>query len=78
MRFFNQNVPNNQSKLNYTNLMFINNGSDMFAVIGMGLYSNVDPEHFGNLGIALFTLFQILTLDDWYFIYTDVAKEDPG
>ena len=50
----------------------------MFAVIGRGLYAEVDPARFGNLGVACYTLFQLLTLDDWYFMYSDVASKYPG
>ncbi|XP_071962022.1 cation channel sperm-associated protein 1-like [Antedon mediterranea] len=50
----------------------------MFAVIGRGLYSEVDPDRFGNLTSAMFTMFQLLTLDDWFYIYTDAVKRDPG
>ncbi len=50
----------------------------MFAVVGRGLYANADPVHFGNLQKSLFTLFQLLTLDDWYEIYQIVSKKDPS
>ncbi|KAK2188636.1 hypothetical protein NP493_126g03046 [Ridgeia piscesae] len=50
----------------------------MFAVIGRGLYAHADPAHFGNLFYALFTLFQLLTLDDWFDIYLTVTRNDPG
>ena len=50
----------------------------MFAVIGRGMYAHADPTRFGSLWLALFTLFQLLTLDDWFFIYEDVVKTDPS
>lgn len=50
----------------------------MFAVIGRGMYSHADPTRFGSLWLALFTLFQLLTLDDWFYIYEDVKKADPS
>ena len=37
----------------------------IYAVIGIELYSSIDPRHFGNIFVAMFSLFQILTLDDW-------------
>ncbi|KAI3378132.1 hypothetical protein SNEBB_007077 [Seison nebaliae] len=43
----------------------------IFAVIGRGVFSQIDQIRFGNLYQAIFTLFQILTLDDWVFIYRD-------
>ena len=36
-----------------------------FATIGNFLFGGNDPENFGNLGTALMTLFQILTLEGW-------------
>ncbi|CAH1263170.1 CATSPER1 [Branchiostoma lanceolatum] len=52
----------------------------MFAVIGRGLYAGIYGENgrFDNLAIAMFTLFQLLTLDDWYYIYSDAVDNDPG
>jgi len=37
----------------------------IYAVIGVSLFSTVDPTNFGNLWRGLFTLFQILTLENW-------------
>lgn len=37
----------------------------VYAVLGSFLFGATDPEHFGNLGIALLTLFQIITLEGW-------------
>lgn len=50
----------------------------MFAVIGRELFSSVDPKRFGSLAEALITLFQLITLDDWFYMYTDIIKVDPG
>ncbi|XP_064623478.1 cation channel sperm-associated protein 1-like [Lineus longissimus] len=50
----------------------------MFAVIGRGLYFKQDPVRFGMLPSAAFTLFQLLTLDDWFEIYTDITNNDPN
>ena len=52
--------------------------ADIFAIIGRGLYGEVDPARFGNLGRACFTLFQLITLDDWFFMYSTVRDEHPG
>jgi len=46
----------------------------MFAVIGRGLFYEVAPNRFGSMSRAFFTLFQLITLDDWYYMYTDVLK----
>ncbi|XP_068682482.1 cation channel sperm-associated protein 1-like [Montipora foliosa] len=50
----------------------------MFAVIGRGLFYEVAPGRFGSLGKAFFTLFQLITLDDWFFMYSDVVAKSPG
>lgn len=51
---------------------------DMFAVIGRELFSSVDPKRFGSMAKALITLFQLITLDDWFYIYSDIVNADPG
>jgi len=50
----------------------------MFAVIGRGLFYEVAPSRFGTLGKAFFTLFQLITLDDWFYMYSDVVAKNPG
>lgn len=50
----------------------------IFAIIGKGLYKDVDPNRFGNIGRASFTLFQLITLDDWFFMYTEVRERNPN
>lgn len=37
----------------------------VFAVIGNFLFAKSDPAHFGDLGVAILTLFQIITLEGW-------------
>jgi len=37
----------------------------IYAVIGVSLFNEIDPIHFGSLWKGLFTLFQILTLESW-------------
>lgn len=37
----------------------------IFAVIGTSLYGEQFPQYFGNLGAAMFTLFQVMTLESW-------------
>ena len=37
----------------------------VFAILGMILFRENDPFHFGNLHISMFTLFRSSTLDDW-------------
>jgi voltage-gated sodium channel len=37
----------------------------MYGILGWILYADHDPDRFGNVGRALLTLFQILTLEGW-------------
>ena len=37
----------------------------VYGVLGYHLFRHVDPEHWGSLGAAVGTLFQILTLEGW-------------
>ena len=37
----------------------------IFAIVASKLFGSLDPEHFGNLHTAMFTLFQMMTLDAW-------------
>lgn len=37
----------------------------IYAVVGVNLFRGIDPAHWGSLGQALLTLFQMLTLEGW-------------
>jgi voltage-gated sodium channel len=37
----------------------------VYAIVGMILFSSNDPIHYGSLHIAMLTLFQIMTFDNW-------------
>ena len=37
----------------------------VFGVMAVNLYGEEDPEHFGTLGAALYTLFTVMTLEGW-------------
>ena len=37
----------------------------VYGMVGWILFHEEDPEHWGNIGDALLSLFQILTLEDW-------------
>lgn len=37
----------------------------VYAIAGYHLYHLHDPEHWGNLGLAMLTLFRVVTLEDW-------------
>lgn len=46
----------------------------IFAVLGSALFGEKDPQHFGDVGISLLTLFQIITLEGW----VDIMKNQGG
>ncbi len=37
----------------------------VYAVLGVSLFGRTDAEHFGTLGAAALTLFQVVTLEGW-------------
>ena len=37
----------------------------VYAIIGYQMFHEHDPEHWRNLGIALLSLFRVVTLEDW-------------
>lgn len=41
----------------------------LYAVAGVQLFGPTDPENFGSLGMALLTLFRVVTLDNWGDIF---------
>ncbi|KAL0629929.1 Cation channel sperm-associated protein 1 [Plecturocebus cupreus] len=43
----------------------------LFSVVLRALFRESDPKHFQNIFTTIFTLFTLLTLDDWSFIYMD-------
>ena len=45
------------------------------GVMATILFRDVAPDNFGHLGISLFSLFQIMTLEGWADIATSVMKE---
>ncbi len=49
----------------------------IYGIIGFHLFREPDPEHWGTLGAALLTLFQLVTLDDWFNILAK-AREAHG
>jgi voltage-gated sodium channel len=45
----------------------------VFAIIGIMLFARNDPSHFGNLQLALLTLFRLATFDNWSdFLYINM------
>ena len=49
----------------------------MYAVLGLHFFRAVDPAHWGSLGAALLTLFQMLTLEGWVEIQNAVLDSYP-
>ena len=49
----------------------------IWAAIGTLIFSEVDPEHWRNIGIAALTLAQVATYDDWAAVMTNVLEAYP-
>ena len=49
----------------------------VYAVLGFHFFREVDPAHWGSLGAALLTLFQMLTLEGWVEIQAAVLDRYP-
>lgn len=45
----------------------------VFAVLGVHSYAAASPQDFGSFWRALFTLFKLATLDDWFAVHDRVA-----
>lgn len=49
----------------------------LYAIVGWSLFAEHDPKHWGNLGDAFLTLFQLLTLDQWPDVLEGVREASP-
>ncbi|MFF3666303.1 ion transporter [Microtetraspora malaysiensis] len=49
----------------------------MAAVIGEQLFRQAAPQYFGNLGKSLFTMFTVLTVENWPAVAEDVMAKEP-
>ena len=49
----------------------------IYAITGVHFFAEQDPEHWGTLGAALLTLFQMVTLEGWVEVM-DAAMEASG
>jgi voltage-gated sodium channel len=49
----------------------------VYAVLGFHYFRQADPAHWGSLGAALLTLFQMLTLEGWVEIQAAVLEPFP-
>ena len=55
--------------------MFIN--FYIFAALGSIFFSEIDPLHWGNIGLSLLTLFQTATLEGWPDLMYDAFAYNP-
>ena len=49
----------------------------VWGAIGTMFFGTIDPDHWGNIGLALITLVQIATYDDWAAIMGEVIEGYP-
>lgn len=49
----------------------------VYGVLGVHLFGNADPTRWGTLGVAMLTLFQMLTLEGWVEIQAAVLPHRP-
>ena len=49
----------------------------IYAVTGFHLFGEGDPEHWGTLGAALLTLFQMVTLEGWVEVMETAMETTP-
>lgn len=49
----------------------------LYAIVGWSLFAKADPEHWGDVGLAMLTLFQLLTHKDWPPILAAVREASP-
>ena len=48
----------------------------VYGFVGYSSFGKHDPVHWGNIGVAILSLFQIVTMDDWVTImYTAIELE---
>lgn len=50
----------------------------VYAVLGYHLFGAIDPAHWGSLGLAVRTLFEVLTLEGWLELQAAVLPAVPG
>lgn len=49
----------------------------IYAVFGSMVFSEIDPQRWGDLGIALITLVQVLTLSSWEQVMLPIQQQIP-
>jgi voltage-gated sodium channel len=50
----------------------------VYAVLGYNLFASIDPAHWGDLGLSVRTLFEVLTLEGWLELQAAVLPAAPG
>lgn len=50
----------------------------IYAIAGIHLFGKTDPASFGTLGAAMFTLFRMVTLDNWGDIFLNQLNQVAG
>jgi voltage-gated sodium channel len=50
----------------------------VYAILGYHLFSAADPAHWGDLGLSVRTLFEVLTLEGWLELQAAVLPAVPG
>ena len=49
----------------------------VYGFVGYSSFREHDPVHWGNLGVAVLSLFQIMTMDDWVIIMHTAIELEP-
>ena len=49
-----------------------------YALVGIQIFSDHDPDRWGHLGLAAWTLFQVVTMDDWAGITRPLLDVEPA
>ena len=49
----------------------------VYAYVGYASFSEYDPVHWGDLGVAVLSLFQVVTMDDWGNIMQTAIEQEP-
>ena len=49
----------------------------VYAYVGYAGFSEYDPVHWGDLGVAVLSLFQVVTMDDWGNIMQTAIEQEP-
>ena len=50
----------------------------IYAAVGSTLYASVNPELWGNISIAMLTLFRVMTFEDWTDVMYETMEHEQG